>query len=613
MVNGVLVKYSIPQCARGHSRRRFVWVGRVIRLQIWLWLALGWVGEVVFAADSMLRLFIFIQVASGAMSRCLLAAAILWSFAVRGDYSTTIQPQNTRGVWEGWGVSLCWWANVFGNRNDLADIVFSTNYTSLNGYSLPGLGLNIARYNAGACTTNAIGADTMQASANIPSFRQMPGFWLNWDSADPASASWKWSADANQRSMLLKAKARGANLFELFSNSPLWWMCYNHNPSGSANGSDNNLQSWNYQQHAVYLATIALMAKTNWGVTFNAVEPFNEPSANWWTATGAQEGCHVDPAIQSPVIGYLRTELDGRGLTGIKVSGSDESYYDQASSTWNSFDAVTKAQVGRVNVHGYQGTGGRRDLLCSAVAGKQLWNSEYGDSDGTGMTLARNLTLDFRWLRMTAWCYWQAFDSGGWGLIQSNPGDNWIGSPNPKYYVAAHYTRHIRPGMTIIDGGEDNTVAAYDRPNRKLVLVTVNYGTPQWITYSLTNFAIAAGPIRKWSTVTGVGGKYQASAMTLLDRSFKSWFETNSVQTLEIQNVHLDPAPTLKIERQLTNSALVLSWPESAGDYKLYGTTNATALSPWTRVTSMVQTNGGLVQAWVPPTNVYQLFRLGWP
>jgi galactan endo-1,6-beta-galactosidase len=413
--------------------------------------------------------------------------------------------------------------------------------------------------------------------------------------------------------MLLKAKARGANLFELFSNSPMWWMCYNHNPSGSGNGSDSNLQSWNYQQHAVYLASVALVAKTNWGVIFDAVEPFNEPSADWWTATGTQEGCHVDAVAQATVIGHLRTELNNRGLGSTKVAASDESFFDQATSTWNSFDATTKSQVGRVNVHGYQGTGGRRDLLYSAVAGKPLWNSEHGESDGTGMTLARNLALDFRWLRMTAWCYWQPFDSGGWGLVQSNPGDNWIGPPNPKFFVMAQYTRHIRPGMTIIDSGEDNTVAAYDRASRKLVLVSVNYGTAQWITYNLSNFSIAAGPIRKWTTATGTGGKYQVSALALTDRNFKSWFETNTVQTFEIQNVHLDPAPTLKVERLQANAGLLLTWPESAGDYRLYGTTNATSIAPWTRVTGLAQTNSGTVQVWVPATNWYQLFRLGWP
>lgn len=94
------------------------------------------------------------------------AIVVLLQGTARADYSTTINPQTTWGTWEGWGTSLCWWANVFGARNDLADIVFTTNYTSLNGQTLPGLGMNIARYNAGACSANSINGDFMQASVS---------------------------------------------------------------------------------------------------------------------------------------------------------------------------------------------------------------------------------------------------------------------------------------------------------------------------------------------------------------------------------------------------------------------------------------------------------------
>ena len=201
--------------------------------------------------------------------------------AARADYTTTINPQTTWGAWQGWGVSLCWWANVFGTRDDLADIVFTTNYTTLNGQSLPGLGLNIARYNAGGCNTNLISGSAIQFSTNLPDFKKIYGYWLNWFSSDPTSASWDWTGDVNQRTMLQKARTRGANLLELFSNSPMWWMCYNHNPSGADNGANDNLQSSNYQAHAVYLATVAKYASDNWGITFDSVEPFNEPIATW--------------------------------------------------------------------------------------------------------------------------------------------------------------------------------------------------------------------------------------------------------------------------------------------------------------------------------------------
>jgi galactan endo-1,6-beta-galactosidase len=476
--------------------------------------------------------------------RCIAVTVLLTMGVARADYTTRINPSDARGTWEGWGCSLAWWANVFGNRDDLADLLFTKQYITLNGQTLPGLGMNIVRYNAGACTNVAINGETMVASPNIPAFKQIEGFWLNWFSSDPTSTSWRWSADANQRAMLLKARDRGANSFELFSNSPLWWMCYNHNPSGPTNGSNDNLQSWNYQQHAVYLATVAKYAKDQWGITFDSVDPFNEPIATWWSATGTQEGCHFNTGTQATVIGHLRSELNLRGLNSTVVAASDESTYDMARSTWNSFSATTKSQIGRVNVHGYQYGGGRRDLLFTAVAGKKLWNTEYGEGDANGLPMATNLNLDFQYLRPTAWCYWQPLDSGGWGLIQSNPGDNWIGTPNPKYFVFAQYSRHILPGMTIIGGGSGSTVAAYDAVSKKLILVTTNYGTAQWITHDLSAFTYLAGSILRWTTATDAGDKYVLrSDLTLTANTLRAYFPANTIQTFEIPVAYVTGNP----------------------------------------------------------------------
>jgi galactan endo-1,6-beta-galactosidase len=460
-------------------------------------------------------------------------------------YSTTVNPRSQWGAWDGWGVSLAWWANVFGDRDDLADIVFTTNYTRLNGMLLPGLGLNIARYNVGGCSSNSVDGAVMQVSPRIRPYQQIQGFWLDGHSTNPASASWNWTVDANQRSMLLKAKARGANLLDLFSDTPMWWMCKNHNPSGADPGSQDNLPPANYDRHAIYLATVAKYAQDHWGITFNSVEAFNEPGSDWWVATGTQEGCHFDPRTQATVIGDLRRELDRRGLTAVNVAASDENTYDQARSTWNSFSASVKAQVGRVNTHGYQYGRPGRLALYSAVGGKKLWDSEYGENDATGLSLARNLNLDFHELHPTAWCYWQAADGLNWGLIRSNPTKHWIGTANRKYFVLAQYSRHIRPGMTIIDGGESNTIAAYDPTARKLVLVTVNYEKPQWITYNLTRFAGAAGPVQSWITATGIGPTYQHNTnVTVNQRLVRAWFPANTIQTFEIQNVDLDPPAT---------------------------------------------------------------------
>ncbi|KAJ6589363.1 glycoside hydrolase superfamily [Mycena capillaripes] len=473
-----------------------------------------------------------------AMSACRLILA---------DGTTAINPSSDLGTWDGWGTSLAWWAAAFGSRDDLADIFFTLDGTTWNGAALPGLGLTIARYNAGASSRNTYDGDTMVVSPKMIPSRQIDGYWLDWASSSASSSSWNWNVDANQRAMLQKAAARGANTFELFSNSPMWWMCNNHNPSGSDNGSDNNLESWNFDQHALYLATIAAYAKAHWGITFASVEAFNEPSSDWWNGkTGTQEGCHFDASAQATVIGYLRTELDHQGLNGMSISSSDENTYDLAISTFNNLGSTALATVGRINVHGYQYGGGRRDKLYSLVSGahKKLWNSEYGDGDATGLQLASNLLLDFRWLKPTGWVYWQALDSSGWGLIDADNDHLATGAASQKYFVLAQFTRHIRPGMRILDGGSAYTVAAYDAGEKKLVIVAVNWSDAQYLNFDLSHFStpgVSGALVQRWSTQIGSGGdQYVEHDDTFLSGTkFWSHFDKNVIQTFEVKNVVL--------------------------------------------------------------------------
>lgn len=168
------------------------------------------------------------------------------------------------------------------------------------------------------------------------------GHWLNGDSDDPDSASWNWSADPRQRGMLVKARDRGADRLELFSNSPMWWMCRNHNPSGGPLG-EPNLPRENFQRHARCLATVARYALDHWGIRFTSAEPFNEPSSiQSWHAEGTQEGCVILFDGQEPIIGYLRQELDARDLAAVDIMASDETNVDLADITWRSFRAPVR-------------------------------------------------------------------------------------------------------------------------------------------------------------------------------------------------------------------------------------------------------------------------------
>ena len=71
----------------------------------------------------------------------------------RADYTVTVNPAQSWGVWQGWGCSLSWWATVFGDRDDVADLLFTRKsillVDSVGSQTLPGLGLNVIRYNVG--------------------------------------------------------------------------------------------------------------------------------------------------------------------------------------------------------------------------------------------------------------------------------------------------------------------------------------------------------------------------------------------------------------------------------------------------------------------------------
>ena len=469
------------------------------------------------------------------------AASGVGPSAASADATVLIDPTAANGAWEGWGTSLAWWANVFGDRDDFADLFFTTRSVPYGGAQLPGLGLTIARYNLGACSWNAIAGERMVASPNIPRFKQIEGFWQDYRNEDPNSSAWNWNADAKQRACLVKATERGA-ISELFANSPMWWMCSNHNPSGAANGGAN-LQAWNHRQHALHLAATARRARDSWGVTFRTVDAFNEPSSSWWRANGRQEGCHIPASAQRSVLANLRTELDRQGLQSVQISASDETSFDLARSTWQSFDAATKAMVSQVNVHGYGPNGNRRALFDAVRAdGKKLWNSEHGDKDGSGLSMASNLCRDWTRLRVKAWCYWQMLDdTAGWGLLRFNSSDNVPGNVETKFHVLAQFTRHIRPGMNILIPSADNAVAAYDHAAGRLVIVAVNTGGAQNLTFDLSRIAqITNGTATRWTTVPNGSDRYRERRdVPINGKTLRVAFPAGSVQTLQLDGVIL--------------------------------------------------------------------------
>lgn len=450
--------------------------------------------------------------------------------------SVAIDPGQKLCTWEGWGTSLCWMGNPFGEREDLADLLFRTTSVKIGSETLPGLGMTIVRYNAGACGPGEVGGRSMVLSKAVLPFRQIEGLWL-----DPSKgeAGWDWTRDKAQRTMMLNARKRGANRFELFSNSPMWWMCANANPSGAEKATDNNLRPDMHEAFATYLATIAAEAPERWGIRFTSVEPFNEPASDYWSAKGRQEGCHFSPATQAAFLPVLRRELDRRGLEKLAIAASDETSYKHALSTWKAFDEKTRSLVDRLNVHGYDQNEASRVAFEEAIGDKPRWQSEHGDGDASGISTVRGLARDINVLRASAWCYWQPLDGGGWGLLDCDMPSATVKRVNPKLHMIAQYTRHIRPGMAVLKTDDPSLVVAYDSLGKRLVIVMA-VGEKEAVrkTLDLSAFRLDRRKASVWLTSAKGTARYER----LPDLEFEGdslSFEApaGSVKTLEIDGV----------------------------------------------------------------------------
>ncbi|CAG8513399.1 23284_t:CDS:10 [Racocetra persica] len=398
--------------------------------------------------------------------KILLTVSIILSI-VNANRTVFINPNDPWQAFEGWGTSLCWWANVLGGvpdvRNYSADLVFDLN---------KGLGLNVIRYNIGG------GENPLHHHMRLGN--DVPGF-LPCEACD-----YNWTSDANQRWILFAARERGANIFEAFSNSPPYWMTISNCSSGGYQ-SANNLNPNYFDAFAKYLTDVVKWYSIQ-GLTFRTLEPFNEPSGDhFWQEYGRQEGCSYSCAEMNIIIKKVGVYLKDKGLSNkTSISAVDENIFDQEVSTIECIDNNAKSYVSQYNTHAYGGNQRPELLNISKQDGKKLWMSEVGlmvsrePSDmSTSIILSEKILNDMRNLKPAAWIYWQAIEdmeyAYDWGLI----GVNFSNSTSPlnirlAFYGFAQYTKFIRPGYQIIYSNDNDTLSAYHASNQTLVIVCTN-------------------------------------------------------------------------------------------------------------------------------------------
>ena len=396
------------------------------------------------------------------------------------------------GVFEGWGTSLCWWANRVGFSEkltkDSARLFFSKK---------DGLGLNIMRYNIG-------GGDDPTHDHIKRTDSEMPGWWKY----DEESKSFIFNSDTdkNQLSVLLEAyKASGDDAYvEAFSNSPPYYMTVSGCSSGSRTAITTNIKKSQIVPFAKYLAEVCDYIQTELKVKIKSLAAMNEPFTNYWRyLSEKQEGCHVSPGkMQSSVLLATADALIERGLDDIIVTASDETNTKLQLKALRKLSSEALDVVGRVSTHTYEkATAGIGKL--AREKGKNIWMSETdwscesGEDSGEmgpALWLCEKIIEDINTIKPSAWVIWQIvaayisrvpdakgrldmpglpdLTKGFWGTAFADIDKEEI-YLTQKYYAFGQFSRYIRPGMTIVHT-DKKSLGAIDKKTDRVVLVCVN-------------------------------------------------------------------------------------------------------------------------------------------
>ena len=395
-----------------------------------------------------------------------------------------------RQVFDGWGAGLSWWAKAAGASDfatSYADLFFSDIDVDIKigneTRTLPGLNLNLVRYNVGG---GAGGIEGENVSPKLDWWKGIDGFHIL---PGESEANWDWQRDPHQRKVLGLALQRNADTVEFVAHASMWWM----NDTSSSHGG--KILEHHYGSHTNHLAQTIKHAQTywkgdDWEVDVLSVEPFNEPVSEWWKFPQVQEGVIITRNQQVEILRKMRTSLDELGLDDILIAASDENTVDQAIETYEHFQkAKVDNLVDKVNVHAYEGlypyrnNESRRELRKLVGDQKKIWMTEYGDEEATGVVMAQTIVEDLKHLKANAWFYWQPLEPfTPWGMINGNYSEKNV---NPKdlarpyaihnkFFAFAHFTRFIGKNFQFFNIADDRTVLAYNKDSKQVILVSYN-------------------------------------------------------------------------------------------------------------------------------------------
>lgn len=562
------------------------------------------------------------KVVPGAVLAMTVAATLVGSPAHAEDPVPFLAPVDPGVVlqddFQGFGTSLAWWADVVGDwseprRTQMLDLLFADS-AQIDGSTVPGLSLDVVRYNAGASEPG------VQYPVVDPHLPERHGAWI--ESLVRADGTYDWSADAAQRRVLGEAAARGATTFELFANSAPWWMTYSGHPAGryshnSPEGCQHSNLRPEYQgAFADYLATVAERFGTigidgpgSPTIDFETIEPFNEPSNGWWCWGNNQEGTYLTADEQSAIVGDLRAALDVRSM-GTGIAATDSNNYWGVVSEFDALTEEARDALSQVNAHGYAGSDPEPIRDRAEARDLRFWQSEWGPAGwggyditselDAGLELATRVTNDLSYVEANAWLYWQAVEDstrgdgpGFWGLVQATlDGTQESFDLQKQYFMLGQYSRFIEPGDLVIDSGNGKTVAAYDPDEDRLVLVTYNdQSAPMPLTYDLSRFDVTGSTVQSWRT-SATEELASVTAPTLTGDQMATTVPPGAVVTYVLDDVTADTASaTAEVVNDSVGFRYDGAWSETG-----YSGAGAGAYGLWDQDEHAAQSAGATAQ-----------------
>ena len=247
-------------------------------------------------------------------------------------------------------------------------------------------------------------------------------------------------------------------------------MTYSGCAGGNIDPMQDNLKPEFYEAFCNYLLEVCKHYKTQYGIEFKTLEPFNESTSNYWYNLGSQEGCHFTPETQMKIIRILAPKLAATGLKTV-ISASDETNIASTIKVLKAYQSASDIldKVGQLNTHTYSGNNSERTeaYQLTKSIGKPFWQSETGPSGksktsfGSNLGLAQKLFDDMRYMKPQAWLDWQLMEEGNdvWCLMRCN----FISQEFKivkNFYVRMQITRFFKQGYSIIETGNDEVLGS---------------------------------------------------------------------------------------------------------------------------------------------------------